>query len=102
MKTKQQQQKLVESRLGSFAEEYGMLGKGPLAVALALTRSISAMKPPYDAATFVTAKKGQVKGLGKAAAQAVLADYEITRVLAEEGVTVSRETAPLAIRGYCG
>ncbi len=89
----------IESRLEAFAEEFRMTGKGPLSVALVLTRSASKVSPPYNESMFLTKGGGQVKGCGRGAAQAVLADHGISRVLAEEGGRTSRGSIE-RMRGY--
>jgi hypothetical protein len=45
---------------------------------------------PLQESDFITEKEGQVKGLGKSAVQAILSDYGIAKVLAEEGGRTSR------------
>ena len=57
---------------------------------LVVTRQAKGMGFPLDPDDLRTAEKGQVLGLGKGAVQAILADYGLTRVLAEEGGRTSR------------
>ncbi|MRR18453.1 MAG: DUF4928 domain-containing protein, partial [Deltaproteobacteria bacterium] len=80
----------LESRLASFTAEEKIEGKGPLCVVLVITRKASEQTPPFSADNFLAPKGGQVGGLGKVAVQAILADYGIDRVLAEEGGRTSR------------
>ncbi len=82
----------LESRLANFssAQEITGRGPGPLCVVLVITRKLSGQTPPFSADNFLTSKRGQVAGLGKGPVQAILADYNIERVLAEEGGRTSR------------
>lgn len=80
----------LDSKLAEYAKEQRVVTKGPLSVVLVLTRLASKMTFPIDPEELLTGKGGQVKGLGKAATQAVLSDYGITRVLAEEAGRTSR------------
>lgn len=80
----------LESRLASFTTEEKIEGKGPLCVVLVITRKASEQTPPFSADNFLAPKGGQVGGLGKGAVQAILADYGIDRMLAEEGGRTSR------------
>ncbi|MCB1207549.1 MAG: DUF4928 family protein [Verrucomicrobiae bacterium] len=83
--------KKLDERLKEFASSHKFLGtKGPLCVALVITRTAIRNGVPLDPSTLVTAAKGQVLGLGKAAVQSILADYGITKVLASEGGRTSR------------
>jgi len=80
----------LESRLANFTSEQKIEGKGPLCVVLVITRKASGQTPPFSSDNFLAPKGGQVAGLGKGAVQAILADYGIDRVLAEEGGRTSR------------
>ena len=60
-------------------------GKGPLCVALIVTRYAQERGLPLDPEKLVTKSGGQVRGLGKAAVQSVLRRHGIERVLAAEG-----------------
>jgi hypothetical protein len=82
--------KSLEERLSAFADEHGVNTKGPLSVMLVLTRSAALKKPPYKDKDFLSPQGGQVAGLGRSAVQAILADYGISRILAEEGGRTSR------------
>ncbi len=81
--------KLIE-KLEQFAEEQTINSKGPLCVVLVITRRASKLKPPFSPCDFLTPKGGQVAGLSRSAVQAILADYGVSRVLAEEGGRTSR------------
>lgn len=80
----------LSSQLQQFKTEYRLNGKGALCVMLVVTRHAKERGLPLQANSLRTAEKGQVLGLGKAAVQAILADYGISRVLAEEGGRTSR------------
>lgn len=78
-------------RLQEFASSHKFLGgKGPLCVALVITRTAMKQGLPLDATKLVTTAQGQVLGLGKSAVQAILKDYGISKVLAAEGGRTSR------------
>jgi len=76
--------------LEQFESDHKINSKGTLSVVLVITRSASKQEAPYKADGFLTPKGGQVSGLGGAAVQAILADYGIKRILAEEGGRTSR------------
>lgn len=59
-------------------------------MALVITRKAIESGLPLDSAKLVTTAQGQVLGLGKGAVQAILAKYEITKILAAEGGRTSR------------
>jgi hypothetical protein len=81
----------LQKQLQEFASSHKFLGnKGPLCVALVITRTAIKSGLPLDAAKLVTAAQGQVLGLGKSAVQSILGDYGITKVLAAEGGRTSR------------
>ena len=78
------------ARLEVFARKKRMNGKGPLCVALVVTRHAKRDGLPLDPDTLVTEQQGQVAGLGKGSVQSILKDHGIDRVLAEEGGRTSR------------
>lgn len=81
----------LESRLRQFAESHNFLtSKGPLCVALVVSRNALENGLPLDLKSLITKGKGQVLGLGKARVQQILAEYGIVRVLAQEGGRTSR------------
>lgn len=81
----------LAKQLHDFASSHKFLGnKGPLCVALVITRTAIKNGLPLDPAKLVTAAQGQVLGLGKSAVQAILGDHGITKVLAAEGGRTSR------------
>lgn len=66
------------------------LNKGGLCVGLVVTRTAKERGLPLEPASLRTDEGGQVAGLGKIAVQNILAEYGITKVLAEEGGRTSR------------
>lgn len=81
---------ILEEKLRNFQDLHRLYGKGQLAVALHVTRIAIHKGLPLDPETLVTRGTGQVAGLSKSAVQSILADYGITRVLAEECGRTSR------------
>ncbi|MBU0516283.1 MAG: DUF4928 family protein [Proteobacteria bacterium] len=81
---------ILDSSLHEFANTNRMKNKGPLCVALFVTRHAKKFGLPLNPEKLVAKSRTQVKGLGKNAVQAVLKDYGIFRVLAEEGSRTSR------------
>lgn len=80
----------LDEKLRNFCRENGMKGKGPLAVALVVTRHAKKFGLPLKPDSLLTEGGGQVIGLGKAAVQSILKDHGINRILAEEGGRTSR------------
>jgi hypothetical protein len=80
----------LENLLDGFRSGNRFKGKGQLAVMLHVTRLAIEHGLPIDPEGFRTRKEGQVSGLGKGRIQAILRDYGIVRVLAEEGGRTSR------------
>lgn len=78
------------TQLSVFAKSHRMNGKGPLCVALVVTRHAKRSGLPLNPGDLLTPEKGQVAGLGKSAVQSILKDHGIDRVLAEEGGRTSR------------
>ncbi|MBV2182413.1 MAG: DUF4928 family protein [Castellaniella sp.] len=78
------------SALENFDEQYIGLSKGSLSLALILTRMAAAKDFPLDKAEFVTAKGGQVAGLGGGAVKKILASHGVERILSTEGGRTSR------------
>jgi len=72
------------------AQQKKFLNKGGLCVGLVVTRTAQEEGLPLDAISMRTDERGQVRGLGKAAVQSILAEFEITKTLAEEGGRTSR------------
>jgi hypothetical protein len=80
----------IDERLKEFAQKNRMKGKGPLSVALVVTRHAKKLGMPLDPEALLTDGGGQVVGLGKSAVQSILKDNDVDRVLAEEGGRTSR------------
>ena len=76
--------------LQQFDNEHIGLSKGSLSLVLILTRNAKAKDFPLDKAQFVTAKGGQVAGLGGPAVKKILADHNVDRILSTEGGRTSR------------
>lgn len=79
-----------DEKLDEFARKNHMKGKGPLCVALVVTRHGRKLGMPLDPEALLTEGGGQVVGLGKSAVQVILKEHGIERVLAEEGGRTSR------------
>lgn len=80
----------VNEKLEEFAHKSRMKGKGPLCVALVVTRHAKELGMPLDPESLLTDGGGQVMGLGKSAVQSILKEHGIDSVLAEEGGRTSR------------
>ncbi len=80
----------IDGKLRTFAQKNRMKGKGPISVALVVTRHGKKLGMPLDPEALLTDGGGQVMGLGKSAVQSILKDHGIDRVLAEEGGRTSR------------
>lgn len=76
--------------LKTFDDQHIGLSKGSLSLVLILTRNAKAKVFPLDKADFVTAKGGQVAGLGGPAVKRILSDYGVERILSTEGGRTSR------------
>lgn len=90
MPAKKKRHRRIEDRLATFAAEQRVRTKGPLSVVLVITRAAKDMTTPFTEQDFLTPQGGQVAGLGRSAVQAILSEYDITRVLADEGGRTSR------------
>ncbi len=82
----------LQERLEKWVAERNLCTKGGLSVMLVITRKAQSLHFPIDPEDFVTSGGGQVAGLGKGAVQKILAEYGITRVLADEGGRTSRRS----------
>lgn len=76
--------------LKTFDDQHIGLSKGSLSLVLILTRNAKAKAFPLDKAEFVTAKGGQVAGLGGPAVKRILNDHGVERILSTEGGRTSR------------
>lgn len=75
----------------TYKTDSRITGKGQIATMIYASRLARRTGLPFDVEGGITTEgEGQVKGLSKGAVQAILADYGITRVLAEEGGRTSR------------
>lgn len=80
----------LRAELEAFARARSFRGKGPLSVALVVTDQAKKRGLPINPEDLLTEGRGQVRGLGKGAVQAILARHGISRVLAAEGGRTSR------------
>lgn len=80
----------IGSALADFADRAKFNTKGPLCVALVITRKARSLGLPLDPDTLLTGRGGQVLGLGSGAVQSILNEHGIERVLAKEGGRTSR------------
>lgn len=76
--------------LKAFDDQHIGLSKGSLSLVLILTRNAKAKGFPLDKAEFVTARGGQVAGLGGPAVKRILNDHGVERILSTEGGRTSR------------
>lgn len=83
----------LEKLLSEFRTKHRFSGKGPLSVALHVTRKAIENGLPLDPESLLAEKGTQVKGLGMAAVQAILKDHGVTRVLSREAGRTSRGSA---------
>lgn len=81
---------MLEQALHEYQQRRKLTTKGKLAAMLFVSRLALKQGLPLQASALLTDQKGQVQGLSKGAVQAILADYGILRVLAEEGGRTSR------------
>ena len=80
----------MREKLAKFVTANRFRGKGPLSVGLVITDHAKTLGLPLDPHNLLTAKEGQVRGLGPAKVQAILANHGIERVLAKEAGRTSR------------
>ena len=80
----------IDEKLKEFAQKNRMKGKGPLCVALVVTRHGKKHEMPLDPEALLTDSGGQVMGLGKSAVQYILKEHGVVNVIAEEGGRTSR------------
>jgi hypothetical protein len=55
----------IDAALREFAEEMKIVGKGSPSAMLGITQKARGLHPPFKEADFLTAKGGQVAGLGR-------------------------------------
>lgn len=80
----------LATQLFEYQKANKLTSKGKLATMLFVSRLAVKKGLPLDPSVLVTDRKGQVQGLGKSAVQAILKEYGVLRVLAEEGGRTSR------------
>jgi hypothetical protein len=76
--------------LKAFDDQHIGMSKGSLSLVLILTRNAKSKPFPLDKSEFVTAKGGQVAGLGGPAVKKILNDHGVERILSNEGGRTSR------------
>lgn len=86
---------MPEPELAAALEAYktsrALTSKGKIGAMIFASRLARTSRLPFDVEAGIAAKgEGQVKGLGKTSVQAILADYGIQRILAEENGRTSR------------
>lgn len=81
----------LAAELSAYQTQNRLSGKGQIATMLFASRLVRKSGLPFDVEKgLITEGEGQIKGLSKGAVQAILADYGVARVLAEEGGRTSR------------
>ena len=80
----------LQEILATFTKDKKFNRKGPLCVALVMTKQAKKTGLPLDPGQLLTKRGGQVLGLNKVAVQSILAGHGITRVLASEAGRTSR------------
>lgn len=80
----------LEKTLQTLVGTHKFTTKGPLSLALVLTRRARDKGLPLDPEDLITPGGGQVKGASGGAAQKVLTDYGVKRKLSSEGSRTSR------------
>jgi len=81
---------LQRKALAAFDNQHIGLSKGSLSLVLILTRNAKTKAFPLNKAELVTAKGGQVAGLGGPAVKKILNDHGVERILSNEGGRTSR------------
>lgn len=81
----------LDVMLRDYKSAHNVAGKGQIATMIYASRLARDSGLPFDTLKGVrTEGEGQIKGLGKASVQKILAAYGITKTLAEEGGRTSR------------
>lgn len=78
------------NQLAQFQSTYGFIGKGPLSVALHITRYARDHGLPLEPDALLAERGTQVSGLGGGRIKRILADHDISRPFASEGGRTSR------------
>jgi hypothetical protein len=90
----------LAAALLAYKSSNRLTGKGQIATMIYASRLARKCGLPFNVEAGITTEgEGQVKGLGKGSVQAILADYGVSRVLAEEGGRTSRGSLG-NIRGF--
>jgi hypothetical protein len=93
---------VLSEQLAEYRVTKKVSSKGKIAALIYASRLARSTGLPFDVDRGITTDgEGQVRGLGKGSVQAVLADYGVERVLAEEGGRTSRGSLG-NIRAYLG
>lgn len=80
----------MRDALERFSRENGYNSKGPLSVAVQLTRAFAGGSLPIDPENHMVDRGGQVKGLGGPKLKRILAEHGIERILSSEAGRTSR------------
>jgi hypothetical protein len=80
----------LTNRLTVFQQENNFYGKGPISVALHVTRYAKEHGLPLNPEDLLTTKNGQVKGLGGARIRGILREHEVLKPFASEAGRTSR------------
>ncbi len=80
----------MREALERFYQESGFNTKGPLSVAIQLSRAFQSKEMPINPDEFLAERGGQVKGLGGPNLKKILRDYGIERLLSSEAGRTSR------------
>ncbi|KAA9345727.1 DUF4928 family protein [Adhaeribacter soli] len=80
----------MKELLEEFYKNNNFNTKGPLSVAVQLTKAFKNLDFPLKAEDFLTERGGQVKGLGGPNLKKILKEQGIERILASEGARTSR------------
>ena len=91
----------MRTALERFSRDYGFNSKGPLSVAVLLTRAFAGDSLPIDPEDYMAERGGQVKGLGGPKLKRILAEHGITRILSSEAGRTSRGSID-NMRAYVG
>jgi hypothetical protein len=80
----------MNETLERFCQENKFNSKGPLSIAVQLTKMFSGQLFPLNATDYLAERGGQVKGLGGPNLKKILREYGIERILSSEGGRTSR------------
>ena len=80
----------LERRLRRFVQEHRFTTKGPLSLAVILTRRVKEMRFPIDPDSLLTDGGGQVRGLSGGTLRSILSEHGIHKTLSKEAGRTSR------------